>query len=363
MLTAAALQELVAFKANGNSTPVLSLYLNVDPHRSTETYRLALRNMLDSVNDEISRKDREAIERYVDREYDWHGRGLACFSCAAEDFWHVYPLMVPVQDTVFVGPRPYVKPLGDLLDTYARYGVALVDREGAHLFLFNMGALEEVTGVAGEDVKRHKQGGWAAARYQRHEDEAAYRNLKEAAEMTAQIVREGRCRRLILGGTYDNVVHFSDMLPKDVGKLVVGSINADMTASPTEIQEKSLALIREASAARKQELVEQLITTAAKGGPAALGIVDTLSAVYAARAYHVVLDDSYAQHAFRCDTCGFVGTEEADACPQCGSSLRILPDAADSLVRWAVSQGIELTVVSDSPQLAEMGHIGAFLRW
>ena len=345
MLTAAALQELVAFRANGNGTPVLSLYLNVDPHRSTETYRLALRSMLDSVDHQISRKDREAVERYIDLEYDWHGRGLACFSCAAESFWHVFPLMVPVQDTVFVGSRPYVKPLGDLLDTYARYGVALVDREGAHLFLFNMGALEEVTGIAGEDVKRHKQGGWASARYQRHEDEAAYRNLKEAAEMTAQIVQEGRCQRLILGGTDGNVAHFSDMLPKAVRRLVVGTIDAEMTASPAEIQDKSLALILEASAARKQELVQQLITTAAKNGPAALGLTDTLAAVYGGRAYHVVMDDSYAQRAWRCDTCGYVGTEEADTCPQCESPLRILPDAADSLVRWAISKDIELTVV------------------
>lgn len=364
MINEAALQELLAFQATREDAPVLSLYLNVDPQqRTTENYKLNLRNLLDKVSDRVNGKDRSRIERYVDLEYDWQGRGLACFSCVAENLWHAHPLMVPVENTVFAGRRPYIKPLSDLLDTYARYGVVLVDREGAHLFMFNMGTLEDVTGVAGEDVKRHKQGGWAASRYQRREDEAAYRNLKEAAEMTTTFVRSGECRRLILAGIDDNVAHFAGLLPKDISKLVLGTISADMTASPDEIGERSLELIRAEAANQKEDLVEQLITSAAKGGPAALGLADTLSAVYAGRAHHLILDSSYAAPAYRCDNCGFVGVEEMTLCPLCEHKLRVLPDAADSLVRWALGQGIQLTVVHENSRLAETGSIGALLRY
>ena len=189
--------------------------------------------------------------------------------------------MVPVHDTVFVGMRPYLKPLGDILDTFARYGVALVDKEGAHLFVFHLGTLESATGVAGEDIKRHKQGGWSSSRFQRHEDATAYRNLKEASEMIGEFVREGQVRRLILGGTDANVAHFAGLLSKNAQQAVVGTISADVTASPTEVGEMSLSLIHEISAERKTALVEQLITTAAKGGPAALGLSNTLVAVLA----------------------------------------------------------------------------------
>lgn len=363
MLNEAALQELLEFQAT-DSAPVLSLYLNVDPHRRTsDSYRIALRHMLDSVSEQAQRKDRERIERYVDMEYDWQGRGLACFSCVTDGLWHNFPLMVPVEDTVFVGLRPYLKPLGDLLDTYARYGVVLVDREGAHIFLFHMGVLEGVSGVVGEDVKRHKQGGWAAARYQRHEDQAAYRNLKDAAEMTVEFVRNGECRRLILGGTDANVARFSALLPKDVRKAVLGSINVEMTAPPAVVGETSLALIRDAAAASKAELVDQLITAVAKSGPAVAGLKDTLTAVYAGRAHHLLLDNDFSAPAVRCDNCGYVDVEVQDTCPLCGSALRLLPDASDSLVRWAIGQGIELTTVADSPQLKEAGSIGALLRY
>jgi peptide chain release factor subunit 1 len=364
MITEAALKELVGFQATSQDTPVLSVYLNVDPlQRTAESYKLSLRHMLDSVNGQVSREDRTRVERYVDLEYDWQGRGLVCFSCAAEDLWHAFPLMIPVADTIFAGRRAYVRPLSDLMDTYARYGVVLVEREGAHLFLFHMGSLENVSGIAGEDVKRHKQGGWSAARYQRHEDEAAYRNLKDAAEMTAEIVRSGQCRHLILGGTDDNVSQFAALLPKDVHQLVTGTINVDVNANPTDVKEKSLAMIHEADTARKAELVEELITTAAKGGPATLGLRSVLEAVYAGRARHLIIDDDFSALAYRCDNCGFVDTTPADSCPSCGSSFRLLPDAVDSLVRWALSHDAVLTVVSGDPRLVEAGSVGALLRY
>ena len=366
MIDQATLHELVGFQSTQRSAPALSLYLDVDPrHRTTDEYRLALRHLLTAVDGQASKEDCARIERYVEKEYDRQSRSLVCFSCAAEGFWHAIPLAAPVEDTVFAGQRFYVKPLGDILDTFARYGVVVLDREGGHLFMFNLGMLEGVSGVAGEDIKRHKQGGWAAARFQRREDEAAYRNLKEVAEMTSEFVRSGHVRRLILGGSDGNVAQFAAMLPKAVQQIVIGAISADVNASPAEVGEKSLALIREVEVARKARLVDQLITTAAKGGPAALGLANTLVSVDARRARHLVLDDSFAAPAVRCDNCGYVGVDPAEeaACPLCETTLRVLPDAADSLVRWAIEQDIDMTFVAGSAALQEAGAIGALLRY
>ncbi len=366
MIDQAALQELAGFQAVKQNARVLSLYLNTDQRtRTTESYRLTLRHLLESVQGRAAAEDRNRIEEYVEKEYDRQSRGLALFSNAGEGLWRTFALMVPVQDTVFVGQRPYVRPLGDIVDTFARYGVALVDKEGAHLFVFHLGVLESVTGVAGEDIKRHKQGGWAAARYQRHEDTAAYRNLKEASEMVGEFVRDGQVRRLILGGTDANVAQFSALLPKSAQQAVIGTISADVTAGPAEVGEKSFALIHTIAAERKAQLVDQLITTASKGGPATLGLSNTLGPVLAGGAYHLILDDEFSAPAFRCDHCGYVSSEEppSGACPLCGTALRVLPDAADSLMRWAMEQGIDLTLVSKNPSLQAAGSVGALLRY
>lgn len=363
MIDQSELQKLVEFDAASKDATVLSLYLDVDPRgRTVEEYRLAMRHLLESVDGHANKQDRARIERFVEKEYDRQGRGLVFFSCAVENLWYAFPLMTPVGDTVFTGVRPYIKPLGDILDTYGRYGVVLVDKEGARIFVFNLGAVEGITDVVGEDVKRHKQGGWASSRFQRHEDEAAYRNLKEAAEITAELVRTGQMRRLILAGTDANVAQFTTLLSKQAQQAIVATFSADVSTNAGEIGERSLALIREVDLARKEQLVKRLVTTASKGGPAALGLGNALAAGFAGRVHHLLLDDSFAAPAVRCDNCGYVGVEEAVTCPLCESDLRVLPDAADSLVRWAMAQDLEVTFLRDNA-LQETGHIGAFLRY
>ena len=58
-----------------------------------------------------------------------------------------------------------------------------IDRETVRLFSIANGSIRSETEAYGEQVKRHKQGGWASARYQRHEDKLALQNIKQAVEL------------------------------------------------------------------------------------------------------------------------------------------------------------------------------------
>jgi len=120
------LAELVSEDA-----PILSLYLHLDPQRrSVDEIKLSLRRLLSQAAElGASPADVERIERFFEYEHDRQGRAVACFSCQAHKFWRGYPLLVPVQSTVHVGRRPYVKPLSDLWDNYGRFGVIMIDRE------------------------------------------------------------------------------------------------------------------------------------------------------------------------------------------------------------------------------------------
>ncbi len=190
MLQAHDLQELAELVSK--EAPILSLYLNVDPHRrSGEEHKLMLRRLIEQATAQgAAPADLSRIERFFDHEYTRQGRGVACFSSQAGDFWRSYTLLAPVDDFVFVGSRPYVKPLSDLWDNYGRFGVITVDREGARVFIYHLGALEDSAGTLGTEVKRHKQGGWAAQKLQRYEDQAATHNLKEAAAWADEYLRQ-----------------------------------------------------------------------------------------------------------------------------------------------------------------------------
>ena len=82
MFSESDLRELAQFTA---PTPVLSLYLNTDPSLgNSETHKLRGRSMLKELP---LAHDLDAIQRYLDHEYNWSGRGVAIFSCAAEGFF------------------------------------------------------------------------------------------------------------------------------------------------------------------------------------------------------------------------------------------------------------------------------------
>jgi len=366
------LQELVDFRSE--RSPVLSLYLDVDPtKRTTDEYKLVLRGLLKEVAGQAQRQDIAAVERYFDHEYDWQGKGVAIFSCLGQDFWRAYPLAVPVENHVYVGQRPYIKPLTDILDAYGRYGVVLVDQEGARLFLFQLGELQETSGTIGEEVKRMKHGrgsaagrrGGVGARTGRKEEETALRNLREAAELTARFCKGGRCGRIILGGTEQTVAQFQEMLPKNLQEQVVGSFPIVMTASETEVLDRSLEIIAEVEREREKELVESAITAAAKGKAGVIGLADTLGAVYEGRVHILVVDERYRATGYRCQQCGYIAAQAPpkEKCPFCGGKVEKIDDAVDLIVRGVIDQGGQVEVVRDSPALEKAGHIAALLRY
>ena len=151
MITQAELQQLIDFEPG--DSPVLSLYLNVDPsRRSKDKYTLWLRSLLKKVSGQADPADVERVQRYFELEYGWQGKSIVCFACTKADLWQVFPLAVPIEDGVFVGDRPHIKPLTDLMDRHEPYGIALVDREGARLFRIHLGEIVETAGTLGEET-------------------------------------------------------------------------------------------------------------------------------------------------------------------------------------------------------------------
>jgi peptide chain release factor subunit 1 len=371
MISEQELQELVDFRARESS--VLSLYLNVDPTQHTkDKYRLILKSMLKGAANDASAKDLAEVEKYFDFQYDWQGKGVVIFSCLEKDFWRAYPLAVPVENHIFVADSPYIKPLASVLDEYGRYSVILVDREGARLFLFHQGELEETDSTLGEEVKRIKHGGGSAAgrlggltaRTSRHEEEIAQRNLREATELAAKFCGGGRCNRIVLGGTEETLTQFQGMLPKGLQEQVVGTISLDMAASETEVLEHSLEVVQEVNRRQGEELVEQLITAAtSKGGHGALGLDDTLAAVQEGRAHILVVAEGYVAAGYGCQNCDYVATRELKECPFCGGDMAQIEDAVNTIVRKAIELGMEVEVVKESEALEEAGSIGAILRY
>ncbi|HXF62611.1 MAG TPA: Vms1/Ankzf1 family peptidyl-tRNA hydrolase [Caldilineaceae bacterium] len=362
MFVDADVRQAIEFEAD-SQTPVLSIYLNVDPtRRSAEKYKLALRNLLNNAEGAAS-EDIKRMQNYLEMGYNRQGRGLVMFSCAARDFWWAKSYMVPVEDAVFVGRRPYVRQLARLMDTYERYGVIHVDQEGARLFLFNMGILEAAEGHLGEEVKLHKAGGWASQRYQRHEATVAHHNLQEAAELAEEFYRSADTRRLLLAGTEKNVARFKDLLSNRLRSMVVGRLSAGANATPAELSEKALKLAMQAAEQEANALADRVVTTVHKGGNAVAGLAETLTAVQDGRALHVVVLSGFARPAYRFVDSGYIVLDLGDDKELGSGRIQELPDAVESVLRRAMVQGIGVTILEQHAGLEKIGKIAALTRY
>jgi peptide subunit release factor 1 (eRF1) len=371
MFTEQDLDELVAFYSD--KPPVLSLYLNVDStQQSAEQSKLVFRVLLKQAAQEANSADIEAMEQYMNFAHDWGGKGLALFSCQDKGFWRSHSLAVPVHNRTYVSHRPYIKPLSDVLDAYSRYGVILVGREGARLFLFELGELVEATGALGERVRRTKHGGASgvigmrggmAARAGHQEDAVVQRNLKEVAEVVSDFCTVNTCTRLVLGGTDQNVSHLYDVLPKAQQDQVIGTFNVDMGAPADKVQSLSMELIEEMAQKREAQLVDEMLAGLKRGSGAVAGLSDTLHMLQQHRASLLLLAAGYEASGYRCQHCRYLAIVEQEECPLCGGIMEQVPDITDTMVHRALEQDTEVEIVRDNDMLEGAGKIGALLRY
>ena len=366
MLKENQLRELLSFQSEH---PVLSVYLNTDPAAgSADGYKLRLRSMLKNLG---LPADIEAIESYVEHTFDWTGRSLAMFSCAPEQFFRAFPLAIPTHDRVRTHHNPYVKPLADLLDFYGGYGVALVDKQGARLFYFHLGELREHEGTIGEEIRHVKRGGASSFPGRRggtagHTDrlrETTDRNMKEAAEFAAAFFHENNIRRVIIGGSDDNVHQFHSALPKTWQSLVVGTVPLAMTATSDEVLHKALQIGKLAEYKHEAQLVDTLITNAAKQQGGVVDLDETLKAVHEGRVQTLVVSQGFRAPGFQCQSCGYLTGKKAPACPFCGESFTEIPDAVELAVRQVMQHGGEVQILQTENPPPGWGKIGAILRY
>lgn len=351
------------------TSPALTVYLNTDPAvGNADTIKLRLRALLKGVEPETEVK---AVLDYFETHQPMAGRGLAMFSASGEGFFRSVWLGVPVRDQVFSGHQFAIKPLADIFDLFGGYGVILIDRQGARVFHFHLGELVEQEGVLGTLVKHTKRGGSSSITGQRggtagqtnYEDEVVERNMKEIAAFASHFFEEKHIRRIVIGGTDDNIALFKTQLPKTWQSLIIGSFAMSMTASHAEVLAKAMQIGKEAEAARDLQMVRSVISRAGKHAGAETGLENTFQAVSQSRVQTLVVTEGFRQSAHRCTGCGRLTLHSNPQCKYCGSKIVPVEDGVELAVNEVMRSGGEVEVVSTNPDFEKVGNIGAILRY
>ncbi len=359
------LQALLSYSSEGQ---VLSVYLNTDPTEvNTEAAKLRLRNLLKTVE---RPDDVQAVEDFINLDYDWTGRGLVVFSNQEEDFFQTFSLGVSVPNQINVGERPTLKPLVRLLETFSGWGVALVDKQGARLFSFNLGELEEQEGVLGDEVKQTKRGGGNAMHGRMggsgasgNVEKTIERNIKEVIDFATDFFKHHQVRRIMIAGTEANIARFKEELPKSWQSLVVGSFPMSMTASHTAVLNRATRAALDAEIKLNRTLVNQAITQAAKGSTGVTGLIDTLNAIHEGRVKTLLALQEFEQSGYRCTGCGYLTTQQVEKCPFCGGTFETIENAVEMAIQDALRSGADVKIIQENEALEKAGFISAILRY
>lgn len=363
MFTEKDLRELVGHQSK---TSMLSIYLNTDPTEgNADSYRLRLRNMLKAcdLSDDVSR-----IELFFETEYDWSGKSVAIFSDWSEDFFRVFPLAVPVKDLVNVGIRPNVRPLAGLLDSFGGYGVVLLDKQGARLFHFHLGELFEQEGVLGELIKQIKTGGSSTGMrggglQARDIDQTVEKNMRDTVTFSMKFFEDKHIKRILLSGTDDNIALYKSFLPKSWQNLIIGTFPASMNSTNQEILNRAMEIGLKAERNREIQLVDRLITQAAKKNLAIVGLEPVLAAISESRVQTLVIHQDYHISGYRCPDCKVITTVPDEKCDHCDEKAQMVQDIVALAISLTLEAGGDVEVVMNNSQLFDFGQIGAFLRY
>jgi peptide subunit release factor 1 (eRF1) len=327
-------------------SPVVSLYLDLRPNQHgrdqySEFLRKALPDRIKSLKGEARaslERDAEKILTFVEGQVEASANGLAIFACSAvNDYFHTVQVDAPIeQHWLFIGKVPHLYPLARLIDQYPRYGAVLVDTNSARLFVFSLGTAEKADRVTNVKTRKTSMGGWSQARYQRHNENFHLQHMKEVVAVVERMVRDEQLERVIVAADDISRPLFMEQLPKHVAEKIVDAMSLDMKTPDHQVLAETMDALRQHDAATDVERVEEMISQWRAGGLAVVGPEKTKEALAIQQVEELLIADR----------------PNAD-----------LSQESNEFIRGAHQNGARVRFIEDRELLADVGGVGALLRF
>jgi peptide chain release factor subunit 1 len=360
------LDRLAAFEPT--TLPVLSLYLNTssDQHGRDDYASFLWKEMkaegktfpLRSPERGSFERDTERITTYLSDALRPSSNAVALFACAGADgFFEDVQLDVPMEGhRLYVADRPHLYPLARLTDQYPPYAALIADTNAARLFVFGRGATMRSDRVDGTKVSRSSVGGWSQARYQRHIENYHLHHAKELADALERVVREDGVEQIVLAGDEVIVPVLRDQLPKHLTDRIIDILRLDITTPEHEVLKATTEALREHDGETDAQQVSHLLDQYRSRQLAVVGAQATIAALTLGQVDGLLVSASSDAVHDDIDADAPVA-DGTDVNPRDGTSI------AEQVVRLARKTGAHITFIEDSALLADVGGVGAMLRY
>jgi peptide chain release factor subunit 1 len=371
-------REVVAFAPEGFL--VTSFYLNVDASEFPSPDQLA--SSFDSLIHEAEgrrkeiegglahqagesiRGDLARIRKFVadgiDRE---DTKGIALFSCSAQDFWETYHMPTPVRNAVYFEPRARVAPIAAFLSHTKPTAILVLDKQHARIITMTAREVREWTDLEDYVPQRSDQGGWSQMRYERHSDQWRKHHVDHAAGLLLRLLQRYPFDWLILGNEVQTQADLEHGLHPYLKDRVVGHIHVRLDAELSEIVRKARELEDRVESEHIDRLMSQIEEFAGAGGRGAIGLADTVDALNEQKIHILLVQDGFTHPGALCPSCGFIMSEPRSSCPACGGPARPVDDVVDTVIQRALELGSTVEVATEPDRLEPIRCIGAVLYY
>jgi hypothetical protein len=309
------------------------------------------------------KEDFERIRRYFEVEFRRDGaHGVAVFCAGLDGVWRPLPLTETVPDGIRLGHELYLAPLVPLVGRGEGALVIVVSREQGRIYRLRAGRLEELADLSERQPRRHDQGGWSQANWQRHNDELAQEHLRRVAEELDRLVRRLDGAQVVVVGSEDTWSEFEGLLAQETRGAVAGVAHAEAHAQPAELLAAAEPVLERRRAEREVELLERWREEAGRGGRASSGWAATLEAASDGRVELLLYQEGVTRRAKRCLSCGRLAAE-GDACPLDGTPFEESEDGLNLAVQQTLAHGGTVWALRDRRDLDPVEGIGGLLRF
>jgi peptide chain release factor subunit 1 len=369
-ITEDTIRQLAGFRGDG--APVVSCYLDVDGrrHLRRQDVEAELDHLLRPVRNhghDATSSDFDQIERYVrDRLDRSKARAVAIFSCSARDMFEVIPLPVPVASRVVINNAPAIGQLEALVQELERFGVLLVDKQRARMFVFQFGELvdhselfdakpRQYDSIGERDLVGHDKAG-------QHIDELVTQHLRHAADVAFELFQEDGFERLTVGAPAELSAVVENLLHPYLRSRLCQSIDVPITAGVAEIRDAALRVEADVERAKEAALIARLRDAVGQGNKGVVGLEATLRALVERRVDILFVSQGYRDTGWRCSRCGYL-CHKGPTCPVDGAQMQRVDDIVEEAVDVALEQSCKVEVCAENADLDVMGRIGALLRY
>ncbi|HYE95930.1 MAG TPA: Vms1/Ankzf1 family peptidyl-tRNA hydrolase [Rubricoccaceae bacterium] len=363
MIDAVPLRDLA--EMHGPERAFLSIYLSGPDAASGLEHRFkTIRALLVDEPDELAHFEESLrLAEPLLADFPKDAEALAVFACWANDFARAYPLPVAVEDRVWVGDAPYIRPIAELRDEYEDFALALVDSTAARLYVVSSAEAEEEGRVRGDVKNRVKVGGWSQKRYARRRDKQLEQYAEEVGEALAELDRERPYARLVVLGADESVRAVVERLPPALADKLAGTRAVPTGGTEEETLEAAFAVYFEGERAAERRLWDEIREQLFHDGLAVSGATRVLEAVEQARVEAILLDREATFGGTKCRACAHVVHGTPRTCQRCGSADVFEVDLVEALVERAERTGADVDFTDPFDALTEVGHVAALLRY